>query len=270
MIQLTEASAVIHIVESIASISVCISCIELLSYPQQLNDNGVMSWRVFQLRHRWFVRGLLANVLDRIFSYPAFLAIIVIRLAAASLLLVVAPNDTQRAVLVGIVAVMSLCLPLRSPYGMDGADQMTVTTFGGLALVHLCSGPTVDKAGLWFLTLQVCLSYLTAGVVKATSPVWRDGSGLTGVFSTRAYGNAWLALRLTEHPALGRLLSWSVIVAECLFSLVLVLPMPFALAFLIWGVMFHFLGAVIMGLNTFFWSFVALYPAIIYCVTQYG
>ena len=34
--------------------------------------------------------------------------------------------------------------------------------------------------------------------------------------------------------------------------------------FLAWGVVFHIANAFTMGLNTFFWSFLATYPALLY------
>lgn len=263
-----DPNTTLHVIERIAAISVCISSLELLVYPAQLNDKGLMSWRVFQLRHHRFAEGNAALLLSRIFSYPAFLVLIAIRLVAAAILVIGPQASMARALLAGSVAILSLCLPLRSPYGLDGADQMSTNTFIALALVHCCASTTATKAGLLFLTLQVCLSYFTAGATKAFSPVWRDGTGLTGVFCTTAYGNPWLATRLAAHPRLGKAMSWSVIIGECSFPLVLLVPMPFALIFLAWGVTFHLLGAMIMGLNTFFWSYVSLYPALLYFIDQ--
>jgi hypothetical protein len=59
-------------------------------------------------------------------------------------------------------------------------------------------------------------------------------------------------------------LAWSVILTECLFAVALLTPFPITLAILIGGAAFHIMSGLVMGLNTFIWSFVATYPAILW------
>lgn len=61
-----------------------------------------------------------------------------------------------------------------------------------------------------------------------------------------------------------RILSLTVILFECLFPLVLILPKEFVLAFITMGFLFHLGTAIIMGLNSFWFSFVCFYPAVIF------
>jgi hypothetical protein len=119
---------------------------------------------------------------------------------------------------------------------------------------------------LWFLALQACLAYFTAGVAKWMGSHWRDGSGLTGVFTTDAFGNQTLGGFLRRSPSSARLLSWSVIILECTFPLVLIAPEPLLWALLAGGVTFHIVTAFVMGLNTFVFAYFALYPAILFVV----
>jgi hypothetical protein len=56
-----------------------------------------------------------------------------------------------------------------------------------------------------------------------------------------------------------------VVAAEVAFPLALPLGYPYGLVLLGWGVVFHAANALVMGINSFFWSFVATYPAILYC-----
>src|SRR5437870_7074545 len=158
----SDPNTTIHAIERIASISVCISSLELLVYPQQLNDNGLMSWPIFQLRHRVFTEGGVALLLSRIFSYPTFLAVIAVRLLAAIVLVAGPHAEIVRTLLVSCVAISSLCLPLRSAYGLDGAEQMSENTFIALVLVHMFSSSTVAKFGLLFLPLQLCIACFIA------------------------------------------------------------------------------------------------------------
>lgn len=47
---------------------------------------------------------------------------------------------------------------------------------------------------------------------------------------------------------------------------------PFRTSFFAWGLLFHLANALVMGLNSFIWAFVATYPAILFtkeaCVTN--
>jgi hypothetical protein len=58
--------------------------------------------------------------------------------------------------------------------------------------------------------------------------------------------------------------AWSVIIVECAFPLVVIAPFPLMVVLLSLGMLFHLLCAVIMGLNSFLWAFVATYPALVF------
>jgi hypothetical protein len=176
-----DPDATILRVERLASISVCISCLEFLVRPQQLSDTGLLSWRVSRLRQKWLAAGVIARGLNFALSYPAVLGLICVRLLAAAALLGGRLSRPQRSALTASVAVSSIGLMLRSPYGQDGSDQMTLLTFAALTAGNLSSSnPTAKKVCLWFMGLQTCLSFITAGVAKAISPVWRNSSALVG------------------------------------------------------------------------------------------
>jgi len=57
---------------------------------------------------------------------------------------------------------------------------------------------------------------------------------------------------------------------ECSFPLAIVVGSPPCLALVAWGVLFHLMNAVVMGLNSFFWAFVATCPPAIYCSIVVG
>jgi hypothetical protein len=189
---LHELDSIIRLVEPIASVSVCIACLELLARPGTIDDCGLMNWPTAKLRFRWFATGPIAGLLDVLLSYPTILIIITARLLAAATLLTGLPHGALRTVLATVVATVSIAMGLRSPYGQDGADQMTLLTFGGLALVHV-SGGVAGRTFLWFMAAQTCLSYATAGLAKLGSAGWRDGSHLIRIFNTQIYGHARLA-----------------------------------------------------------------------------
>ena len=64
-------------------------------------------------------------------------------------------------------------------------------------------------------------------------------------------------------PAL--FVGWAVIVFELLFPLALVAPNSLMFSLFAIGAIFHLGNALVMGLNTFLWTFLAAYPAVWYC-----
>lgn len=247
-------------VRRLAAASTLISSLELLARPELYRDDHLMSWDVGQLRSRGFVRGMSARALRPLMAYPVFRALLFGRVAASAALLTSSPGPTATALLTGTAAASSVAVTLRSPYGWDGADQMS-----SIMLVGLCAGsvlPELRPALNRFFAHQLCLSYLASGVAKAGSEEWRSGAALPGIASTRMYGNDRLFQLLRARPRWAKLLAWLVIVGECAFPLVLVVPRRARQAFMAAGLLFHAVVAVTMNLNTFFWSFAAAYPAL--------
>lgn len=75
-----------------------------------------------------------------------------------------------------------------------------------------------------------------------------------------------MAALLGRHPWISRALTWTTWGLECSFPLVLVVGFPAGYLWLGWGAVFHLGIAVVLGLNTFPWAWLATYPAIIYSV----
>jgi hypothetical protein len=123
----------------------------------------------------------------------------------------------------------------------------------------------VAEICLWYLSLQLCLAYATAGVAKALGREWRRGSAIPDILATRSYGHAALAAWLRARPRLTRWVTYSVMAFECLFPLILTLGPSVAWFFVGMGFLFHIVNAYAMGLNRFLWAFPATYPAVLYC-----
>src|SRR5262249_18587709 len=123
------------------------------------------------------------------------------------------------------MAAMLLLFAVRHPFGQDGADQLALIIFVGASVATLAGG-RVRSVYLWFIALQACLSYATAGFAKATARGWWDGTFLVGVAATRIYGHQGLAGFLARRLAVARALSIFLVFWECTFPLVLVVPRP--------------------------------------------
>jgi hypothetical protein len=123
----------------------------------------------------------------------------------------------------------------------------------------------IMRAALIFIASQSVLAYVAAGIAKMLSPKWRNGLAVYQIMNTQTYGHERVARYLANAPkAFNHFLCWNVILFESLFFLVLFIPAPYCLVFLVWGIAFHIYNAGTMGLNNFVWAFVATYPPIMF------
>ncbi|HET7038142.1 MAG TPA: hypothetical protein VFI42_20885 [Thermomicrobiaceae bacterium] len=252
------------LVGSIAAIGAAISSLEWICNRRQLMDDGLFSWQVTGSRPIAVGSGPVPRILNLLLSFRWFQGILVIRLVALLWLPVLLWLGHGVLVALLIIVGTSLLLNLRSPFGMDGSDQMSMQVFGALCLGFVAHSDLGLKASLWFIAAQACLSYFTSGAAKAFSSHWRRGDIVFAIFNTRTYGFEPVARFLYPRPVANKMATYGAMAMECAFPLVLIAGWPAALLFIAWGVAFHFMNAVVMGLNSFFWSFLSTYPAVIY------
>lgn len=251
---------------SVLALGIFISSLEYLVKVDVFADKGLLSWNIVQIGwHKRVRHGLIGALFAKVYSKNGLATLFFLRL----LLLVFAFFSTSGSlewwVAIVLLVINLLATSMITFYGSDGSDQMTVTlliTFG------LCCTPFATRnlllIGIWFIALQSCLSYAAAGIAKLVSKEWQSGTAVYDIFSTKTYGSRWAARLLKKRRGLNVVLCWSVILFETLFPLCLFLPWPYALIFLVWGFTFHLLNAVVMGLNSFLWAFLATYPAILF------
>ncbi len=259
-----ERNTIILVVAGLVTVGAVISTLEWMANWRKFSDKGLFSWRVLKERPV-LVRSSLGTLGDLFLRYPNFLFILSLRLCALLALLPALVSGRYVLLILGIVFATTLLLNLRGSYGMDGSDQMATHTFGALFIGYLSGAPLALDIALWYVALQSCLSYATSGLVKAFSPHWHRGDAVFGIFNTRTYGHQGVAEFLYNRQGMTRFLTWGVVAGEVVFPLALVVGYPYCLVFLVLGVVFHGVNAFVMGLNSFFWSFVATYPAILYC-----
>ncbi len=256
-------------VEFLVGVGVIVSSLEFLRARAHYRSGGLLSWEVLRYRLALTARPVPGELTERMFSDTGLTAIVAARIAGAAILLAPAVwlGEPWRIAGLGLALLATLLLYLRSPYGLDGADQMMLIVLVGAFVSHLASPDGwLREAAVWFIATQATLAYLAAGIAKLVSAQWRSGQAIPAILSTRAYGNP-LAHKMTrDRRWLAFAVAWSVIGFEVLFPLVILVPHESArVAFLGFGVLFHLTNAVVMGLNTFVWAFAATYPAIAWC-----
>jgi hypothetical protein len=258
-----------QVVISIWAFGVFVSTLEFLAITPSFAPTGMYAWGIARLRLSRRFPSPSRAVLDKILDLPGLRVLLIFRLALIGALMLVPIASSAFSVIIWSLVVQNLAFTWRRVMGDDGSDQMSAVI---LLTAAICVGPQSSpqllKIGLWYLTAQCCLAYTAAGLAKLVSPVWRRSQAIPAILSTQSYGLPTISRFLESRRPLSLILTWTVIIAESTFLLVLVIPWPWNLVFLIWGVAFHLSTAIIMGLNSFLWTFLATYPAVIYTATH--
>jgi uncharacterized membrane protein (DUF485 family) len=254
----------------LVSVGCLIASLELLAIKWEFGTAGLFSWNVLRTLSRATLR-LGAGKSNAVISHPGFVPAItgVRALAVVTLILFGNYHELSTACIIVVIAA-SVFMYWRAPLGMDGSDQMSILIFVAVTIYKLFPGDIwVARASLWFIAIQGCLSYLVAGVAKLISPVWRNGEAVRRILGTRSYGSSKVAPLVANRRGVCIGLSWLLMLFECSFPLALAFGKTGFATFAVLGVIFHVTNALVMGLNTFVWAFVATYPAIFFCAMSF-
>jgi hypothetical protein len=248
----------------ICGAGIAIDALERLVNRRKYRDSGPYGWVVLRQR---FARSPppLRRVADGLFGGTARLvAVLVLRVVCVGVVAINPPGAPAFSWALTLLVSTQLYLAVRtSPFATIGSDSITLIVCGGAWLATVLGRtPATWRAGLWFVAAQASLAYLVGGVSKLMAPKWRSGLAVVEVVSTYSCGNPRLFSFLRARPGLARVLSWSLMLWETTFPVVLVLPDRPALALLGAGLLFHLTTAALMGLNLFVFAFASTYAAI--------
>src|ERR1700730_16473675 len=146
MTPFADSASAMSAVELVAACGVALSSSEWLMNAKHLRDDALLSWPISQLRHRALADGIVPRLLNPLFGYPGILWLLSVRLVAALFLLTCISSGTARATMTVLVALTTLAIGLRSPFGLDGSDQMAGFIFATLALARLFPHSAVQIA----------------------------------------------------------------------------------------------------------------------------
>ena len=165
--------------------------------------------------------------------------------------------------LVGL-AILSLLILQRfqGPYN-GGSDRMGLLALWCLALSQLMPTPQLRQVLFGYLGVQLILSYFMSGWSKVVNADWRSGRALRDVFQFSAYPVSENLRRWADRPRVLLAMSWAVILFEIAFPLTMTSRDALIAGLAIAG-LFHLANACVFGLNRFFWTWLAVYPAILW------
>lgn len=162
------------------------------------------------------------------------------------------------------LALLSLAALYRfqGPYN-GGSDRMGILALWCLTLAQVLPGEKSREVAFGYLGAQLVLSYFIAGWVKILNPDWRAGRALRQVFAYSAYPVSEALRAWADRPRVMLAMSWAVMLFEIALPLTLVAQTSLAVGLAVAAV-FHLANAYLFGLNRFFWTWLAAYPAIIW------
>lgn len=170
--------------------------------------------------------------------------------------------------LVGL-AVLSLAILQRyqGPYN-GGSDRMGLLALWCLTLARVLPEPAWRELAFGYLGLQLVLSYVISGWVKVINPDWRSGRALGDVFRFSAYPVSEDLRAWADRPRVLAAMSWAVMGFELAMPLTLI-SRETLIAGLAVAAAFHLANACLFGLNRFFWTWLAAYPAILWLQARF-
>lgn len=252
-----------------AGLVMAISALEMLVRFGVYARSGVLSWDLGRMAPLIHNRPFLRRLGDFFYHDKRFQVLFAIRLVLGLGLVGCGVFSFLFPPLLAAALLSSLLVVYRAGPGQDGSFQLRILILG---VLFTCSISPLDslpfRIGLYFLSAQLILSYLLAGIAKLRGQTWRDGTGLIGIFGTVYHGVGWVHRLLSGRKSLSIALSWFVIGFEVLFPLILVGHGWLVVGFLLITTLFHLSTSFLMGLNGFFLSFTAAYPTLIYCLGE--
>ena len=147
-----------------------IGSLELIWTRSQFRAGRIHDWAVLRTVYPWAVCGRRASLATMLFRYPSVLILLSMELLLA-LLLIANPLPDWSWLSAGLLCVIVALEHLRSPYGLDGSDQMQVVVLGGLFVFYAAPNDLIRQAALWFIAAEAMLAYFTSGYAKLISPI---------------------------------------------------------------------------------------------------
>jgi hypothetical protein len=248
-----DVHSALDITARLVAVGTSISAFEHLAGLHHFGAQGIFGARSLSPLHR---HPALLLLLDR-----CLVAILSLQAIGSLAVVVFGPF-----LLVGRVAVLLslaslLAIRYRRYAGGDGAEQFAVLTLAATALATLpVPSEARVKLAVIFVAAELALAYVTSGVAKLLSPVWRSGTALPLILNTSGHGHPWAVAFLRRHGRFALVSAWAVILFECASPALALGPPWLLMSTLAVGVSFHLCCAVFMGLNSFLWSFPASYP----------
>ena len=254
-----EIITLFHLSVIFLVICISISAFEIIKSKQVFDKGGLLDWRINKL---YYPR--IANILNKYqFKIVSLQIVKIIFSTIIFLQVLLMEKPLYLTTCLSIIFITHLLQNFRIPFGRDGSDQMITVVLFGLILMSWNHNTLIFQLGVMFISVQCILCYTTSGWSKWVSPIWRNQPVLIDILDTKSYGFQTVAKWLNNNKILCRAVALFVMTFQASFPLIIFMPPEGIYLYLTIGALFHLSIAIVMGLNTFFWSFIACYPILL-------
>ncbi len=250
------------------AVSVLIVCCEFaaLLLRNQLGHGSLFDWKVLRLRRAVVAFAPVRHCLDLAFGNAWGTGFWLLAGGGCAVATVLGFGRPTSLLAAGAVTLFLVMLAIRFAVGRDGADQLAVFLSATLFTYLLAPSAVAARIALYLICAELTASYFVSGVAKVTARSWMRGTALHGILKSSCYGHPRLAARV--DPRAARWMGMGVAAFELAFPLVWFADARVGLALLLGGLCFHLSVWLIMGLNSFFFTFLAGYPALLWLVSS--
>ena len=255
--------------ERVVALATGLQTIEFLRRRKSFDEGSLWSWTVLREDFSQWPR-LMRFALDALLRARGFAILLLFRLLASFVALFASFGSAFGSLAIFILLFSTLLIALRWRGSFNGgSDAMTLQTLMVLGFAHIFrSRPFALEIALWYLTMQVCLSFFIAGLVKIKSSNWRSGQALQLFLAHPGLSVPDRAKFFVASPMRAKLLARAIIVFELVFPVVLFGP-ALASSLIALALAFHLVNFYVFGLNRFFFAWAAAYPAVLYCSQRF-
>ncbi len=252
--------------ERLILFSVLIQNLEMIYLHKNFSNQGVWSWGLLQKEYR---NNLSKKLFGFIFSYYPFLTLQIVSALSCAIGIFI---PQALSLWCATIVVILTCLRWRGNFN-GGSDYMTVIVLCSLSLCSLSTASSATQlgilaqAGITYVSIQTVFSYFIAGWVKIKRSSWRKGIALTQLLTLSNYSVQPSIQKIVSNHKLSLILTWSVLLFECLFPFSLLHP-DLSLLFISIAFLFHLTNAWALGLNRFWLSWMASYPILYFFCLQ--
>lgn len=229
---------------------------------------------MISLRHRAIMNFRLApealvSRYMRVFQFAydgigAWLFKILTLLCALACIALVVDGQNPKFLLATIFVTHLLSYPRWRHFVSSDSPLFRAMLIGLMLHYFFPSNIIITQAGLLFIATYLVLVYHLTAIQKLKSQLWRNGQAMENFMNRFPF---WRMVSPVEDKPkwLIKAAAWSVMLFELCFFLGFIWP-EVALVFFIAGLTFHGVLSFTVGINHFFWTFIAAYPVYL-CVS---
>lgn len=254
----------LHLCKQLIAGAVFLQTVEYFQILPSFQEGGIWRWSL--LRREFSTLPTFARkFLDAVLGDRGFKALLIARVICSTL---AAFSGGAFFWMVLFVSTFLIAIRWRGTFN-GGSDSMTLTILFAVTFAEAVHLPWAQKTALTYIAVQSGFSFFIAGISKLRRTSWQNGSALKGFLASSYYDVPRSLRNMPLHPRVWRFLSWSVVLFE-IGALPALFDWRLAWGWVAFAFLFQLSIALIFGLNRFFWTWAASYPAVIWLSEHIG